>query len=70
VCSVPEREGMECNGSVPRSRDGSDHVFGSERNEERNGSILCSVGGSGTERNSHNHGLNMIFLSKSKLTQP
>jgi hypothetical protein len=42
---------MEWNGSVPRSRDGSDPVFGSEKNEERNGSILCSVGGigSGTE---------------------
>jgi hypothetical protein len=42
---------MEWNGSVPRSRDGFDPVFGSEKNEERNGSMLCSVGeiGSGTK---------------------
>jgi hypothetical protein len=39
MCSVPERGGMEWNGSVPRSRDGSDPVFGSEKYEERNGSI-------------------------------
>jgi hypothetical protein len=39
MCSVPEFEGMEWNGSVPRSRDGSDPVFGSEKNEERNDSI-------------------------------
>jgi hypothetical protein len=38
---------MEWNGSVPRSWDGSDPVFGSEKNEELNGSILCSVGGIG-----------------------
>jgi hypothetical protein len=40
MCSVPERGGIEWNGSVPRSWNGSDHVFGSEKNEERNGSIL------------------------------
>jgi hypothetical protein len=39
MCSVPERGGMEWNGSVPRSRDGSDPVFDSEKNEERNGFI-------------------------------
>jgi hypothetical protein len=39
MCSVPERGGIEWNGSVPRSRDGFDPVFGSEKNEERNGSI-------------------------------
>jgi hypothetical protein len=39
MCSVPEPGGTEWNGSVPRSRDGSDPVFGSEKNEERNGSI-------------------------------
>jgi hypothetical protein len=44
MCSVPEQGGME-----RRSRDGSDTVFDSEKNEERNGSILCSVGGIGTE---------------------
>lgn len=51
VCSVLEREGMERSESIPRAWDGSDPVFGSKKNEERNGSILCSVGriGTGTE---------------------
>lgn len=51
MCSVLEPEGMERNGSIPRSRDGSNPVFGLEKIEERNGSIFCSVGGirSGTE---------------------
>ena len=37
--------GMERNGSIPMSRDGSDPVFGSEKVEERNGSVFCSVCG-------------------------
>jgi hypothetical protein len=51
MCSVPELGGMEWNGSVPRSRDGSDPVFGSEKNEERNGSIPVLGFGMGWEWN-------------------
>jgi hypothetical protein len=51
LCSVPERGGMEWNGSVPRSRDGSDPVFGSEKNKERNGSIPVFGFGMGWEWN-------------------
>ena len=43
--SVLEPEGTGRNGSIPRSRDGSDPVFGSEKSDERNGSVFCSVGG-------------------------
>ena len=51
MCSVLEPEGTGRNGSIPRSRDGSDPVFGSDKIEERNGSVFFSVGGirSGTE---------------------
>ena len=51
MCSVLEREGMEWNGSVPRSWNGSDPVFGSKNS--RNGmvpfgSVFCSVERDGT----------------------
>jgi hypothetical protein len=40
---------MECHGSILRSWDGSDPVFGLEKMEERNGSIFCSVWGIGEQ---------------------
>jgi hypothetical protein len=39
MCSVLEPGRTECNGSIPRAWNGSDPVFGSEKFEERNGSI-------------------------------
>jgi hypothetical protein len=43
VCSVRERSGMECNGSIPLEWVGSILVFGWAKKVERNGSIQCSV---------------------------
>jgi hypothetical protein len=40
MCSVLEPGRTEWNGSIPRAWNGSDPVFGSEKFEERNGSIL------------------------------
>lgn len=40
MCSVLEPEGTERNGSIPRSWDGFDPVFGSDKNEERDGSVF------------------------------
>jgi hypothetical protein len=39
MCSVLEPGRTEWNGSIPRAWNGSDPVFGSEKFEERNGSI-------------------------------
>jgi hypothetical protein len=39
MCSVLELGGTEWDGSIPRAWNGSDPVFGSEKNEERNGFI-------------------------------
>lgn len=36
---------MECNGSVPEKLNGSIPTFGRDQKMERNGSILCLVGG-------------------------
>jgi hypothetical protein len=44
MCSVLEPGRTEWDGSIPRARNGSDPVFGSEKFEEWDGSIFCSVG--------------------------
>jgi hypothetical protein len=46
---------MERNGSIPTAWDGSDPVFGTEKIEEQNGSVFCSVQEShrGTERHKY-----------------
>jgi hypothetical protein len=56
VCSVLELGGMEWNGSIPAVWNGSMPVFGSDKNEEWNGSIFCSVLElhDGTEQPKHN----------------
>jgi hypothetical protein len=43
VCSVRERSGMECHGSVPEEWNGSVSVFSWDQKIEWNGSIRCSV---------------------------
>jgi hypothetical protein len=64
MCSVLEPGRTEWNGSVPRSRDGSDPVFGSEKFEERNGSIPVfdfGMGWDGMEWNENKIILNSII---------
>ena len=60
MCSVLEPEGTERNGSTPRSWDDSDPVFGSDKNEERDGSVFL-FGWRNWERN----GIGIITLKKS-----
>jgi hypothetical protein len=43
VCSVRERSGIECHGSVPEEWNGSVPVFSWDQKIEWNGSIRCSV---------------------------
>jgi hypothetical protein len=43
MCSVLEPGRTEWDGSIPRAWNGSDPVFGSEKFEEWDGSIFCSV---------------------------